>query len=264
MNFFVLTNPETQLRLFTFLLILAVMLFWERAWPRRSSQRRALRWPGNFGVGALGALLLALLPVSAVAAALFADARGLGLLPWLAVPRAAGVALAILVLDFTVYWQHRAFHAWAWLWPLHRTHHTDVELDATTALRFHPLELALSMLLKAAVIVLLGAPPVAVVAFEIILNGAALFNHGNVRLPTLAERALRCFVVTPDMHRVHHSVHAREHNANFGFNLSLWDRLFASYQAAPREGHAHMQLGQPRYRDAREARLGKILTQPFR
>ncbi|MGI9311388.1 MAG: sterol desaturase family protein [bacterium] len=257
-------SPEAPIRLSVFFAVLLGMMIWERFAPRRAAQRRALRWPGNLGVGALNALLLALAPLSAVGAALFSIFNQFGLLLWLQLPLWPSIIISLLLLDLAVYWQHRLFHAIPMAWKFHRMHHTDTEFDATTALRFHPLEIVVSMLIKAAVIVLLGAPVLAAIAFEIILNAAAMFNHGNVKLPRLADRALRWLVVTPDMHRVHHAVHADEYNRNYGFSLSLWDRLFGSYAAQPRDGHAAMQIGQRNYRARDEARLDRLLTQPFR
>ena len=174
------------------------------------------------------------------------------------------IIIALLILDLAIYGQHRLFHAIPLAWRMHRMHHTDVEFDVTTALRFHPFEIIISILIKAAVIVLIAAPLLAVIAFEIILNAAAMFNHSNLKLPKWADSLLRCAIVTPDMHRVHHTTCAQQYNANYGFNLSIWDRLFGSYVAQPKGRHADMQLGQPNYREPQEARLDKVLTQPFR
>ena len=257
-------SVESELRLGVFLLVLAGMLLAERCAPRRRPRARKSGWAANLGVGALNVLLLAMLPVTAVGAALFAVFNQFGLLLWLEWPLWPRIIASLLLLDLCIYWQHRIFHRLPAAWRVHRMHHTDTEFDVTTALRFHPLEILVSMLIKAAVIILIGAPLLAVIAFEILLNSAAMFNHGNLRLPQWLDRALRWVIVTPDMHRVHHSVYRDEHDANYGFCLSVWDRLFASYRPAPRDGQQTMRLGQLDYRAAAEARLDKLLTQPFR
>ena len=255
---------EMQLRLALFALVLLLLMSCEKFFPRRAQVRRGLRWPGNLGVVAINAVMLAVVPVSAVAASLVAIHNHFGLLIWFKVSLWHSIIVSLLVLDLTLYWQHRLLHRIAWLWPIHRMHHTDTAIDATTALRFHPLEMLLSAAIKAAVVVLLGAPLLGVILFEMILNAAAMFNHANIKLPTIADKLLRAFVVTPDMHRVHHSTDAREYNRNYGFNLSLWDRVFGSYTAQPAAGHRAMQIGQPNYRADEEARLHRLLSQPFR
>ncbi|MGR3914469.1 MAG: sterol desaturase family protein [Gammaproteobacteria bacterium] len=257
-------SPETPIRLTIAISILLALLICERLFPRRPAQHRKTRWPPNLAIGLLNAVLLLLAPLSAVGASLFALFNQFGLCVWLRLPLWHGIILSLLLLDLAIYWQHRLLHAIPPLWRIHRMHHTDTELDVTTALRFHPLEILLSLLLKAALIVLLGAPLLAVIAFEILLNGIAMFNHANLRLPPLADAVLRFVWVTPDMHRIHHSVRRREHDTNYGFNLSVWDRLFRSYTRHPRDSHAAMRLGQPDFRAPRESRLLNLLTQPFR
>ena len=257
-------NVETQLRLFIFVCLLAAMMLWEWFAPRRKNQHRKLRWLSNLGIVALNAALLMLVPITAVGAALFSIFNHFGLFLWMELSLWHSIILSLVLLDLAIYWQHRMFHAIPRLWPIHRMHHTDTEFDVTTALRFHPLEILISIVIKVVVIILLGAPLLAVIAFEIILNGTAMFNHANIRLPTMVDKILRLVIVTPDMHRVHHSIHDDEYNTNYGFNLSLWDRLFSSYTAQPEDGHAEMRIGQPDYRDPNEARLDKLLTQPFR
>jgi len=257
-------NPETPLRLAVFLVVLLAIMSWEVFAPRRTNQKRKLRWPSNLGIVALNAVLLLLLPLSAVGAALFSVFNHFGLFIWLKLPLWPSIILSLLLLDLAIYWQHRLFHLIPRAWPIHRMHHTDTEFDVTTALRFHPLEIAISIVIKAAVIILLGVPVLAAIAFEIILNATAMFNHANIKLPAAVDKVLRWLIVTPDMHRVHHALHDDEYNSNYGFNLSIWDRLFGSYTAQPRDGHTQMQIGQRRYRDAGEARLDKMLTQPFR
>src|SRR5215467_5814385 len=190
--------------------------------------------------------------------AAFAGIFGLGLPTWVTVP------LAVMALDLAIYLQHVLFHAVPTLWRLHRMHHADLELDATTGTRFHPIEIILSMGIKLGVVAALGAPAVAVLAFEVLLNVTSIFNHGNVRMPVWLDRGLRWIVVTPDMHRVHHSILASETNSNFGFNLPWWDRLFGTYRDQPAVGHLGMILGIEQFREAAEQRLGRMLTQPFR
>lgn len=255
---------EEQLRLTIFLVILLTMMMVELLAPRRKTQNRTIRWSANLGIIVVNTLLLMLLPLTAVGAALFSIYNQVGLFLWLELPLWPSIILSLLILDATIYWQHRFFHAIHSVWPIHRMHHTDTEFDVTTALRFHPIEIIISMIIKVGVVILIGAPLLAVIAFEIILNGTALFNHSNIKLPLVVDRVVRWVWVTPDMHRVHHSIHADEYNTNFGFNLSIWDRIFSSYTAQPKDGHVEMKIGQDRYRERSEARLDKLLTQPFR
>ncbi|HEX7063241.1 MAG TPA: sterol desaturase family protein, partial [Woeseiaceae bacterium] len=248
---------EPVLRLGAFLGVLSVMALWEAVAPRRPQRyRRRQRWPHNLLLVALDTLAVRLIfPLAAVGAALIATEHGWGLLnaltlpPWLALP------VAVLALDFVIYLQHRLFHAVPWLWRLHRVHHADLEFDVTTGVRFHPLEILLSMGIKLAAVVALGAPALAVLIFEVLLNATSLFNHGNVRLPERLDRVLRLFLVTPDMHRVHHSIVRRETDSNFGFNLPWWDRLLGTYRAQPAAGHLGMTIGIEQFREARELRL---------
>lgn len=256
---------EPQIRLAAFLGVFALVAAAELLLPWRRPQRRARRWAANLGILAVDALLLrVLLPGAAVGAALWAERQGIGLLRALALPAALAVPLAVLLLDLAIYWQHRVFHAVPALWRLHRVHHADTEFDATTGLRFHPLEILLSMLVKVAVAVALGAPAVAVLAFEVLLNATSLFSHGNLRLPPRLDAALRRVLVTPDMHRVHHSALRAETDSNFGFCVSWWDRLFGSYRARPAAGPDGLTIGLPVFRDPAEQRLDRLLTQPFR
>jgi len=205
-----------------------------------------------------------LFPTSAVALALLAETKGWGLLNAWPLPGWTAVIIAVLVLDLVIYLQHVLFHAVPALWRLHRMHHADLEFDVTTGARFHPIEIFLSMLIKLAVIGALGAPAVAVLVFEVLLNATAMFNHSNVRLPDRLDRILRWIIVTPDMHRVHHSVVVRETNSNFGFNLPWWDRLFGTYRPQPAAGHEGMTIGVEQFRDPAEQRLDRMLAQPFR
>jgi sterol desaturase/sphingolipid hydroxylase (fatty acid hydroxylase superfamily) len=257
---------QAGLRLGAFVGVLLALLAAEVLWPRRAGpMRRALRWPSNFGVVVLDTVVVRLLlPAGAIGAAVWAEARGAGLLHHVELGAPAAFALAFLALDCLIYWQHRLLHRIPALWRLHRMHHSDVEFDASTALRFHPAEIVLSMLIKMSAVVALGAPLLAVLAFEIALNAGAMFNHSNLRLPLALDRAMRRVLVTPDMHRVHHSVHAREYNTNFGFTVPWWDWLFRSYTDQPADGHATMRIGLDTFREDKEQRLIALLGQPGR
>lgn len=257
---------EPYIRIAAFAGVFAVMAAWEVQRPRRTQTiGRASRWPSNLGVVLLDAVLVRVLfPVSAVGVALFAENRGFGLFNVVELPAWLGIVLSVIVLDLAIYLQHVLFHAVPALWRLHRMHHADLEFDVTTGLRFHPLEILLSMVIKFTVIGAIGAPAVAVLVFEVLLNATALFNHGNLRIPPAVDRVLRWFVVTPDMHRVHHSIIPRETNSNFGFNLPWWDRLFGTYRAQPVHGHEGMTIGIEQFRDAGELRLDRMLIQPMR
>ncbi len=255
---------ETLLRLIPFISILALMVVWELIFPRRAESGRLLRWPSNFGVFLIDVAMLVALPVSAVSAALISIEYKFGLFFWIEAAFWPKVIFCLIALDLLVYWQHRLFHQFHILWRVHRMHHTDTAFDVTTALRFHPIEIFLSIFLKAGVIILLGAPVLAVILFEIILNGAAMFNHSNIRIPLWLDQGIRWFIVTPDMHRVHHSIHKKEYSHNFGFSLSVWDRLFRSYTSQPEDGHRTMAIGLDKFNDPKEVRLDKLISQPFR
>ncbi len=257
---------EPYIRLGAFGGIFVLMALWELVGPRRKQAiGRGWRWPNNLGVVVVNTLLVRLLfPTTAVALALLAEARGWGLFNLVALPAWIGVIASVVVLDLAIYFQHILFHAVPSLWRLHRMHHADLEFDVTTGLRFHPIEILLSMLIKFAVVAALGAPALAVLIFEVLLNATSMFNHGNVRLPLGLDRMLRWIIVTPDMHRVHHSILSRETNSNFGFNLPWWDRLFGTYRAQPAAGHDAMTIGIEQFRDRRELGLDRMLVQPFR
>ncbi len=261
-----LSASEPAIRLGFFLGIFALIALWEIAAPRRSLSRpRWLRWYGNIGIVALNTVLVRLIfPLAPVGLALLAAERGWGLLNAVALPFWLEVALAVVVLDLVIYLQHVMFHAVPALWRLHRMHHADLDFDVTTGSRFHPVEIVLSVVLKLAAVVVIGPPAVAVLIFEVLLNGTSMFNHGNVRLPAALDRALRWFVVTPDMHRVHHSDIPAETNSNFGFNLPWWDRLFGTYRAQPALGHEGMTIGLDTFRESGELHLHRMLLQPFR
>jgi sterol desaturase/sphingolipid hydroxylase (fatty acid hydroxylase superfamily) len=261
--------PEPVLRLSAFLGILVLMMGLEVALPKRSLVLgRLRRWPANLAILVLDGALVRVMGVLgstlvAVSAAQWAANRGWGLLNHIDGPAALEALIAVIVLDALIWAQHVVFHRVPLLWRIHRMHHTDRDFDVTTALRFHPVEIGLSMLIKVSAVVLLGAPPVAVVIFEIVLNGCAMFNHSNLRLPVRLDAGLRTVIVTPDMHRVHHSVYPGEHHRNFGFNLSIWDRLFGSYVAQPRDGHQDMRIGLPGFQSEDPASLWWCLKLPF-
>ena len=257
---------EPLVRLSIFASIFAAMAAWEILAPRRGQKiGRGPRWPSNIGVVVLDTVLVRLLfPVTAVGLALATEAHGWGLFHAINLPVWAGVLLAVVALDLAIYLQHVLFHAVPALWRLHRMHHADQEIDVTTGSRFHPLEILLSMGIKLGVVAALGASALAVLAFEVLLNATSLFNHSNVQMPEWLDRMLRWIVVTPDMHRVHHSIIERETNSNFGFNLPWWDRLFGTYRDQPAAGHEAMTIGIEQFRDPKEQRLDRMLTQPFR
>jgi sterol desaturase/sphingolipid hydroxylase (fatty acid hydroxylase superfamily) len=257
---------EPLIRLAAFAGVFVVMAIWELLTPRRPQAiGRNWRWPNNLGVVAVDVLLVRiLLPITAVGLALFAEARGIGLFNMIALPAWASIVISVILLDLAIYLQHVLFHAVPALWRLHRMHHADLEFDVTTGLRFHPVEILLSTAIKLAVVAALGVPAAAVLIFEVLLNATSIFNHSNVRIAPQIDRILRWFVVTPDMHRVHHSILRRETNSNFGFNLPWWDRLLGTYRAQPAAGHDAMTIGIEQFRDARELGLDRMLLQPFR
>ncbi len=257
---------EPQVQLFFLFSILATMAAWEVAAPRRRQEiPRLLRWSNNIAVVVVDTILVRLtFPIVAVGMALLADERGWGLLNIFTVPGWLAFVVSLLLLDLAIYLQHVMFHAVPAFWRLHRMHHADLEFDVTTGLRFHPIEILLSMALKLAIVVALGPPAVAVLVFEVLLNGTALFNHSNIRIPLRLDRVLRLIVVTPDMHRVHHSIYPQETNSNFGFNLPWWDRLLGTYRAQPREGHEGMIIGIEQFRTPRDLWLDQMLIQPLR
>jgi sterol desaturase/sphingolipid hydroxylase (fatty acid hydroxylase superfamily) len=257
---------EPLIRLAMFAGVFVVMAVWELLAPRRpQAVARNWRWPNNLGVVALDVLLVrVLLPITAVGLALIAEAHGIGLFNMIALPTWASIVISVILLDLAIYLQHVLFHAVPALWRLHRMHHADLEFDVTTGLRFHPIEILLSTGIKLVVVAALGTPAAAVLIFEVLLNATSMFNHSNIRVPAQLDRILRRFVVTPDMHRVHHSILRRETNSNFGFNLPWWDRLLGTYRAQPAAGHDAMTIGIEQFRDPRELALDRMLLQPFR
>ena len=259
-------EAEPLIRFAAFLAVFLVMALWEVVAPRRrrAFERRA-RWPHNIGLLLVDVAVLRLLvPGAAIAVALAGEAHGFGLLNALAMPVWVSIPLAVIALDLAIYFQHVSFHAVPLLWRLHRVHHTDLDFDVTTGTRFHPVEILISTGIKCAAVAALGAPAIAVLVFEVLLNATAVFNHANARLPAALDRWLRRLVVTPDMHRVHHSIVYNETNSNFGFNLPWWDRLFGTYRAQPAAGHDAMTIGVDAFRSREDLRLDRLLVQPLR
>jgi sterol desaturase/sphingolipid hydroxylase (fatty acid hydroxylase superfamily) len=260
-----LLSHEPAIRFGFFIGVLALMGFWEWMAPRRPYRTsKKSRWFANLGIVVIDSLALRLLlPVTAVYVASLNESRsgGLriqsGLPPWLV------ILIGVMLLDLVIYLQHAMFHAFPALWRLHMMHHSDLDFDTTTGIRFHPLEILLSMGIKMGAVFILAMGPLAVILFEVLLNATSLFNHGNVRLPQALDRVLRFFLVTPEMHRVHHSVIIRETNSNFGFNLPWWDRLFGTYRSAPAAGHEGMTIGLSHFRDPGELTLPRMLILPF-
>jgi len=259
-------TQESLIRLGLFLLAFIVLALWETLCPRRPLNfSRPQRWFSNLSLSLLNQLALRLcFPVLAMGFALVAQQRGWGLFNIIGAPAVVAIVICFVLLDFAIYIQHRVFHRVQWLWRLHRVHHTDMDFDVTTAVRFHPVEIVLSMAIKMTLVVLLGVPPETVLAFELVLNFTALFNHSNISIPLKLDRLLRLIVVTPDMHRVHHSVIPAETDSNFGFNLPWWDYLLKTYCAQPAQGHHGMTLGLEEYRREDELSLPRLLLQPFR
>jgi sterol desaturase/sphingolipid hydroxylase (fatty acid hydroxylase superfamily) len=261
-----LLEREPEIRLVAFLMVLLGMALWEIAAPRRKQTlSRLRRWPGNLGMVPLNTILLRLVfPTAAVGLALIVDQCGWGLLNNIAAPTWIAVALTVILLDFAIYLQHVLAHAVPFFWRLHRMHHADLEFDFTTGVRFHPFEILLSMTLKLAVVLAIGAAPIGVLIFEVLLSVTSVFNHGNVRMADSLDRTLRWFVVTPDMHRVHHSIKPHETNSNFGFNLPWWDKLLGTYRPQPAAGHGAMTIGLHEFRDPAALRFDRMLVQPFK
>lgn len=258
-------DQESGLRFGVFALVLTIMALWETLAPWRSDPARRARWPGNIGLAVLGAALIRVTqPLAPLSAAIAAQANGWGLFHWFDVPSLAATILAVVLLDLVIYAQHRLFHVWPAAWPIHRVHHADTTMDVTTGLRFHPIEIVISLVVKTGAVFALGASPAAVMIFEIALNATAMFNHANVRLPHAIDNVLRWLIVTPAMHRVHHSVVRTETDSNFGFNIPWWDRLFGTYQATPTGGEDGVAIGLADFRGEAERGLVRLLTHPFR
>jgi sterol desaturase/sphingolipid hydroxylase (fatty acid hydroxylase superfamily) len=262
----VLLENEVIIRLTAFASVFALMALLEFLLPRRGLRfNRLLRWPANLGITLLNTVIVRLVfPLAAVEFALRREAEGVGLLNTAGIAMPLTICIAVVLLDLAIYAQHVVFHRVPLLWRFHRMHHTDNDIDVTTGARFHPVEILLSMLIKFAIIAAIGVPATAVLLFELILSSGALFNHANFALPATADRLLRLLIVTPDMHRVHHSVVVIETNSNYGFNLSIWDRLFGTYVAQPEQGHTSMTIGQPTTQTSDAQRIGTMLAQPFK
>ncbi len=253
------------IRLGFFAGVFLFVALWEAYRPRRArSVPKARRWTVNLGMTFLNTVIVRMVFAGgALGTAVLAHARGWGLLNNVRLPFAVTVAVSIVGMDFAIYLQHVMFHAVPTFWRLHMVHHTDLDYDLTTGTRFHPIEMLLSMLIKMAVVLLLGASALGVLAFEIILNATSMFNHGNLHIPNHIDRTLRWLLVTPDMHRVHHSVIPRETNSNFGFSLPWWDRVCGTYRAQPEAGHDGMTIGLKEYRDSNRLGLPRLLVMPF-
>ncbi|OBT12167.1 sterol desaturase [Vibrio sp. UCD-FRSSP16_10] len=255
-----------SLRMSIFVTVLLTCALAEYFKPRRKlSQSKPVRWANNLGLTGLNSLLIYLtMPLLAIEAAMWAHQQQIGLFNQLAIAPLIAIIACVLILDCVIYWQHRLFHSMPLLWRLHKVHHADQDIDVTTGARFHPIEIGLSMVIKIAVTVSLGIPVIAIIVFEIMLNASAMFNHSNIRLPSKIDALIRRIIVTPDMHRVHHSTIRSETDSNYGFFLSTWDHLFNSYQAQPKLGHKSMHIGISQFRRPQEQRIDKMLTQPFR
>lgn len=261
---------EAFYRLVVFAGLLLAMVVLEIIIPKRNlSQSRKTRWVTNFSFGVLNSVLIRLMavssvPIVAIAGALVAEHYGFGLFQVVSLPFWLEIVLCLLLLDFAIYVQHWASHRFSFLWQVHRVHHSDLDIDVTTAIRFHPIEIGLSMLYKVVLVFLFGIDALAVLLFEIILNGCALFNHSNIALPSWLDRCLRLVIVTPDMHRVHHSIEREETDSNYGFNLAIWDRFFGTYVAQPKAGHEGMKIGLPQfYKTTLPTKLGWSFLLPF-
>ena len=257
---------ENLIRITASISIFCIMIAWEYASPRRQQNiNRKQRWPVNLGLAALNMLIMrfSIGSLAYLSAAAAADQR-YGLLNWLNAPAWLSILATLLFLDFAIYCQHIASHKWPLLWRLHQVHHTDIEFDATTAVRFHPLEILISMLYKVLCIVLIGADPLAVIVFEIILNGAATFNHSNINIPPAIDKKLRWLIITPDMHRIHHSTIPAETDSNYGFSISCWDRLCNTHVDQPQQPQTTMTIGLKPFRQQSDLGFMRVLLLPFK
>ena len=265
MSEFILSN-ESNIRLGAFGFALILMMIVEARFPRKSrAMSRWNRWISNFSLTLLSSVLVRMLfPLVAVGAAQIASVNGWGLLNNISLPKALEITLAIVILDLAIYWQHALFHKIPLFWAMHKVHHVDRDIDVTTGSRFHPLEIGLSMLIKMGLVIVLGAPALAVIIFELILSLCAIFHHSNVKLPITIDRFVRRFLVTPDMHRVHHSIVVEETNSNFGFSTSFWDRIFSTYVDQPRGGHDQMIIGLEEHQNNDPNSLIWSLLLPFK
>ncbi|HIJ97262.1 MAG TPA: sterol desaturase family protein [Desulfuromonadales bacterium] len=256
---------EQSIRLAAFVGVLVIVATWELLAPKRKlSDSKGRRWVVNLSMIAIDTVAVRLIvPLLPAGMALLAKEYNWGVLNQVELPKWFAIVAAVIALDFVIYLQHVLFHFLPVLWRLHRMHHSDLDIDVTTGNRFHPIEILISIAIKLAAVAFIGAPVVAVISFEVILNATSQFNHGNIRMPEKLDRLLRLFVVTPDMHRVHHSITPRETNSNFGFNLPWWDRLCGTYRPQPELGHEEMTIGLKEFRDSRKLTLFHLLIQPF-
>ena len=256
---------EGIIRISLFLTIFIGIVLWERSRPRRTTdQHKMQRWRINLSLTVLNTIIIRMIfPMAAVGMAFFAEQNDLGLFNIIDIPFPLAILLSVIFMDLFIYFQHVLFHAVPALWRLHMVHHTDLDYDLTTGIRFHPIEIIISMGLKSLVILALGPPAVAVLIFEILLNSCAMFNHGNIKLPTKLDAVLRTLIVTPDMHRVHHSTIKTETNSNYGFNLSIWDKFFGTYKATSKNNQSNMDIGLENYRNQSELSFFRLLKLPF-
>ena len=258
-------NHEIIIRLGCFVVIFSILAVWEIVKPRREQKfKKKPRWFNNLTIALFDtAIVRLLIPIVPVGMAVLAQERGWGLFNILALPYPVEIVVAVAALDCTIYFQHLLFHITPLLWPFHLVHHVDLDLDVTSGVRFHPVEITISMGIKLIAVLLLGAPPLAVLVFEILLNSTALFNHSNIYIPQALDRIIRLLIVTPDMHRVHHSVILKETYSNYGFTLSWWDRIFGTYQDQPVKGHQDMVIGHSRFLETGNQKLTWLLALPF-
>lgn len=256
---------DLHLRILTFSIAFAILAFLELFLPRRGrNEVRRYRWLGSWMIFLIGAIATRLVvPGGLIAVAFWAELNGFGILNSVSIDPIAEFVLALIVLDFAVWLQHVLSHKIPFFWRLHRVHHSDVHVDVTTALRFHPLEIIISILWKATFVLCFGVSALAILWFEIVLNASAQFNHANIHLPKTLDRIVRVLIVTPDMHRIHHSVDRAESNQNFGFCLSVWDKLFGTYKSQPELGHKRMTIGQSQWRNPKDQNASSLLLQPF-
>lgn len=256
---------EPQIRVGAFLFVLGIVAVWELLFPKRPRiASKSIRWLNNLGLVALNAVVLRFLfPFLAIGVAIIAEEKGWGLLNQFNCPDALCIITGVIILDVLIYGQHVLFHKVSFLWRIHRMHHIDPDLDVTSGARFHPVEICLSMIIKMGAVIILGVQAETVIIFEVLLNVTAMFNHGNIRMPLAADSALRKLIVTPDMHRIHHSVYREETDSNFGFCLSWWDRIFKTYTPQPRDGHERMTIGTGQFLDAKYLNLHWLIAVPF-
>jgi sterol desaturase/sphingolipid hydroxylase (fatty acid hydroxylase superfamily) len=262
-----LIENEPTIRLSIFVSVLLSMMLLEVLWPKRVlTQSKSYRWINNIALVVFNTILIRLLlPFATIGVAIYGLENNLGLFNFIGGPFWLEVIISVLVLDCIIYWQHRLFHKVPILWRLHRVHHIDQDIDVTTGSRFHPIEIFLSLLIKFSIVLVLGVPVIAVFIFEVLLNATAMFNHSNVALPKKLDRLIRAILVTPDMHRVHHSRIVNETNSNYGFNIPLWDRIFNSYIDQPRLGHEDMKIGVEKFDEVEQTQsIMSLLKLPFK